>query len=89
MSACLPAAPLALKVVLFTLLATVFLLSDSIRSSVKRNRTVMKQKEFVKLFELSQEEEILYGTLPPQTPMLNGSIQIFECTLSAFLLLLL
>jgi hypothetical protein len=40
----------------------------------------MKQKEFVKLFELSQEEEILYGT-PPHTPMLNGSIQIFECTL--------
>ena len=75
---CLPArGPPALKVVLFTLLATVFLLSDSIRSSVKRNRTVMKQKEFVKLFELSQEEEILYGTEqppPPNTQRLDSKI---------------
>jgi hypothetical protein len=57
------------KVVFFTLLTAGFLLSDSIRTSLKRNRTVaMKHKQFVKLFEVSQEEEILYGTmslLPP------------------------
>jgi NIMA (never in mitosis gene a)-related kinase len=50
------------KVVFFTLLTAGFLLSDSIRTSLKRNRTVaMKHKQFVKLFEVSQEEEILYA----------------------------